>query len=253
MNILLIGAGYVGSALLKQLQGFNITVTTTTHEKVESLQKMASKVVLLQGKDSNELKDVVEESDVIIILVAPKKGISYADTYLYIAETISSLIAQKSTPTYVIYTSSTSVYEGIQEPWATEDLQLAPVSPNGAILLQAEQVLLQHKDTCILRLGGIFGPGRELETRAKKISGDGDVYTNHIHLDDIVGAIRYCLKRRLSGIYNLVNDDHPTRRELYNGLCDRMGIPKPIWNEKSSSQPSGYRVSNQKWTENNSS
>jgi nucleoside-diphosphate-sugar epimerase len=245
-KLLLIGAGYVGLALLKQLREFDVTVTTTDEKKVELLQEYASKVILLQDQNAFELKAAVEACDAIVILVAPKGGKSYAETYLHSAEKIYALVAQKSTPTYILYTGSTSVYEGIQEPWATEDLQLAPPSPNGIILLQTEQQLMKNTNTCILRLGGIFGPDRELEARAKRISGDGDVYTNHIHRDDIVEAIQYCLEHQLTGIYNLVNDDHPTRRELYNGICDRLGIPRPHWSGEIKSKPSGYRVSNQK-------
>jgi hypothetical protein len=90
-------------------------------------------------------------------------------------------------------------------------------------------------------MGGIYGPGREIETRAlkligKQMPGNGEEYTNHIHLEDIVRALEFCLERKLKGVYHLVNDAHPSRKELYG--------KGPIWSSKNTGL--GYRVSNQK-------
>jgi hypothetical protein len=77
---------------------------------------------------------------------------------------------------------------------------------------------------------------RALKLTGKQIQGSGKEYTNHIHLEDIVRALEFCLERHLKGLYHLVNDSHPSKKELYG--------EGPIWSSKSSSL--GYRVSNQK-------
>jgi nucleoside-diphosphate-sugar epimerase len=102
-------------------------------------------------------------------------------------------------------------------------------------------------------LGGIYGPGRELAERAKRLSGkemagSGEEPTNHIHLEDIIGGILYSLEHRLIGIYNLVNNLHPTRKKLYSDLCKMQQLPCPIW--KGEKVPyKGYTVSNKKIVE----
>jgi len=76
--------------------------------------------------------------------------------------------------------------------------------------------------------------------------GAGNEPTNNIHLDDIVAAIAFCLDHSLKGIYHLVDDDHPIRKELYSSLCQLINLPSPVWNLDPSETTKGYKVSNQK-------
>lgn len=237
------GAGYVGMALLKSLQHqeHEIYVTTTKPEKVDLLKPYAKKVILL--KSLNDLEEILPLCDGMILLIAPKNKERYEATYLNTAKVISSILKNRKKPFYLLYTSSTSVYEGIENEWATEDLALNPTSENTKILLETEKLLLEYPSTCILRLGGIFGPNREISKRSlyfaeKEIAGSGDEPTNHIHLDDIVSGILFCLEHLLNGIYNLVNNDHPTRKELYPTSCR--------WNENLPHMKKKYKVSNLK-------
>lgn len=233
MKILLIGAGYVGSELLKKLSSHEIVVTTTDKTKVDVLKRYAKGVVLIS--DDNSLDRYADDFEALILLVAPKNGQSYAGTYLKTAQTVISLLKKRLKPCYLLYTSSTSVYEDIGQEWATEALALVPDGENAKILLETEKTLLAHPLTCILRLGGIFGPMREISKRAlafsgKELAGDGSEPTNNVHLSDIVAAIKFCIEKSLTGIYNLVSNEHPTRRELYDKLSLRAEIPGPIWN-----------------------
>lgn len=245
MKLLLVGAGYVGMALLHYLKDkeHEIYVTTRDENRVGLLKDYAKEVILL--KSSEDLEKAIEKCEAMIVLIAPKNKQSYEDTYLAMAKSISSILKKREKPFYLIYTSSTGVYEGIDEEWAREDLILKPISENGKILLQTENLLLGCTTTCILRLGGIFGPDREIGVRAlrladKELPGTGDEPTNHIHQGDIVSGIAFCLEHHLSGIYNLVNNDHPLRKELYP-LCR--------WNKGLSLGKKSYKVSNQKIVE----
>lgn len=249
MKLLLIGVGYVGMALLNALQNSNheLYVTTTQPSKVELLQSHAKGVILLEDQ---ALQDIIQHCDAMVVMVAPKNKQNYEETYLNTAKAISSALKEREKPFYIIYTSSTSVYERIEDEWATEDLVLKPTSHNANLLLQTENVLIDCAATCVLRLGGIFGPSREVINRAKYLSGKempgtGNEPTNHIHLDDIVSAITFCLDHGLTGIYNVVNDEHPTRKELYDTLCKKISLPSPIWHPPLPS-PKDYKVSNQK-------
>ena len=242
MKLLIVGAGYVGMALLHYLKDkeHEIYVTTTDENRVGLLKDSAKEVILL--KSSEDLERAVEKCDGMILLIAPKNKQSYEDTYLAMARRISSILKERKKPFYLLYTSSTGVYEGIEDEWAREDVVLNPISENGKILLETENLLLECATTCVLRLGGIFGPDREIEVRAlrlsnKELPGTGKEPTNHIHQEDIVSAIAFCLEHHLSGIYNLVNNDHPLRKELYP-LCR--------WNKDLSHNKKNYKVSNQK-------
>lgn len=254
MKLIVMGAGYVGMALLHYLQKqtHEIYITTTSQERVEYLKPFGKQVLVLHPNENNEdFKELIDACDGIIILIAPKNAQSYEETYLNTAKRLSSALKNRSNPFYILYTSSTSVCEGQTNEWVTEEMIPHPKSENAKILLETEQCYLNSGvPTCILRLGGIYGPGRELIDRARRFSGKemsstGDEPTNHIHLEDIVSGIAFCLDNSLTGIYHLVNDNHPTRRGLYSNLCEQIHLPPPIWNP-SLSQHSAYKVSNQK-------
>jgi nucleoside-diphosphate-sugar epimerase len=255
MKLLIMGAGYVGMALLTKLQNerYDLFITTTKKERVESLRDYGKGVLLLHPDDEMGFRQLVESCDGAVILVAPDDPSQYEEVYLNTAKKFVSALKNRRSPFYLLYTGSTSVCEGASDEWVTEESSLKPKSENAKILLETERIYLNSGvDTCILRLGGIYGPKRDLAQRArrfsgKEIAGTGDEPTNHIHLNDIVNGIVFCLDHSLTGVYHLVNDDHRTRKDLYSGLCQSLGIPLPIWNRDRPGRGSGsHKVSNQK-------
>jgi nucleoside-diphosphate-sugar epimerase len=253
MKLLVMGAGYVGMALLSHLQHQNheVFITTTDEKKVETLKAYGNDVLVLNPHQEHLFQEWIDRSDAIIVMIAPKNSQNYKASYLDTAQKISQALEHRKRPLHLIYTSSTSVYEGLTNESVTEDLSLHPSSENPNILLETEKCYMGAKaKSCILRLGGIYGPERTLENRTRYISGKemdgtGEELTNHIHQEDIVRAILFCLENSLTGIYNLVNDEHPKRKTLYSDLCHAMNIPPPTWS-LISSKKSGYLVSNQK-------
>ena len=139
--------------------------------------------------------------------------------------------------------------------WVDEESPLTPANQNGEILAQTEQVLMAASSdlkVCILRLGGIYGPGRELTkifSRAFGTTrpGTGEDFTNWIHLDDIVGAVDFAAVEKLQGIYNLVIKEPQSSRDLLDRLSEKYNLPKTIWNRSEQQvRPYNTRVSNQK-------
>lgn len=255
MKLIVMGAGYVGMALLSYLQSqpYEISITTTRADRVDDLSSYGQHVLVLHPFEDKDLKELIDSCDGMVILAAPKNSQTYEETYLNTAKRISLALRDRKTPFYLLYTSSTSVCEGLHNEWVTETTALCPQTENAKILLEAEKYYLNcGASACILRLGGIYGPKRELIDRARRFSGkempgSGDEPTNHIHLEDIVAAIAFCLDRSLTGLYHLVNDDHTPRKELYSSLCQSIDIPCPIWNPGlSQCTNKSYKVSNQK-------
>jgi nucleoside-diphosphate-sugar epimerase len=194
--------------------------------------------MLLKLKKNIDVSHLLDAYDALIITIAPRENASYKETYLESSETIKESLAKRKKSLYLLYTSSTSVYgnqEGLQ---VNEENMRKPSSENSHLLCEVEDNYLSLSNTfitaCVLRLGGIYGPERTLEDRALKMSGrgpsgTGQEPTNHSHLEDITRAIEFCVTHNLSGIYNLVADDHPTRKDLYNQLCNNLQVPLPIW------------------------
>jgi NAD dependent epimerase/dehydratase family enzyme len=77
--------------------------------------------------------------------------------------------------------------------------------------------------------------------------GNGQSYTNFVHRDDAVSAIVWSLENDLEGIYNVVNDTHVRRKDLYSALRNLHHLPEAIWDEKKVDTHSGNKkVSNAK-------
>ncbi len=242
MFFYVLGTGYLGKALLIEGLGpeYSFLASTTSPEKIPDLTPLAKKVFLLKSSDVSSLEGIIEASDAMGVFIAPHKGKTYEETYLDTAKIISTILEKRTRPFYLIYTSSTFVYKCAQDLLVTENTTLNPTDPKAKILLETENTYLHIKNTnittCILRLGGIYGPDRTLETRAKSLSGkdlsgDGLEPTNHIHLEDITRAISFCTQKNLKGVFNLVNDNHISRKELYSNLCKSLHIEPPNWSE----------------------
>ena len=257
MKAAIIGCGYVGMAIARrwQSQGITVTATTTTPERLSDLQTVATHSVVLRGDDATTLQQTLADQQTVLVCVGGGRSRSYTDTYLKTAETLAAVLPQ-TTVDQLIYTSTYSVYGDHGGAWVNETMPVKPATPNHEVIAATEQTLLglanPQRRVCLFRLGGIYGPGRELERIYRRAAGttrpgSGHEGSNWIHLDDIVGAIAFAQGHRLSGIYNLVQDEIPTVRELIDRVCDRYGLAPVQWDPaQPSTRPYNVRVSNQK-------
>jgi nucleoside-diphosphate-sugar epimerase len=259
MKVAIIGCGYVGSevARLWKAAGDEVTVTTTTSEKKEQLQAIASEVVILKGNDLPSLQKVVAEQDIILLSVGAKQRTpeGYRQAYLETAENLMTAISTSKVK-QLIYTSSYGIINNTSGDLVDEKVAVNPVSETSKIMYQTEQVLQKtptnNLKTCIFRLSGIYGQGRELIKIFQKRAGTtqpgtGENYTNWVHLDDIVRAIAFAREKQLQGVYNLNSDQVLTSKEFFDNLFQAHNLPSITWD---SSQPStrsfNLKLSNQK-------
>ena len=246
MQIAVIGCGYVGSAAanLWHRLGEEVTVTTTTPNKTEVLKTIASEVVVLDGNSLAGLKDLVADKDVVLLSVGAKQRTleTYQQAYLETTNNVVAAIRATGNVQQLIYTGSYGILGSQKNTVVDETAIPNPRSEFGEILAQTERVLLSSPSefkTCILRLSGIYGPGRELIKIFSRVAGTtrpgkGEDYTNWVHLDDIVGAIDFIKRKQLHGIYNLASEVM-TIKEFFIELFEANNLPNVIWDE---SQPS---------------
>ena len=262
MNFIIIGCGYVGYAVADYLYQKNtcvITATTTTPEKIPTLQKVAQKAIVLNGEDIEGLKSALQNQDTVLFSIARKGASTYQETYLQTANNLIQAIEDNTTVKQIIYTSSSSVYGDRGGSLVDEETPVQPSSESGKALRETEQILLsvsgEKLKVCVLRLGGIYGPNRELvkiysRIAGKTLPGKGREPANWIHLDDIVGAIDFARQHRLQGIYNVVDDANFTRFEVIEKVCEKHNLEKVKWDLLSkSSRSSNAKLSNQKLKE----
>lgn len=135
----------------------------------------------------------------------------------------------------VLLVSSSAVYGEHAGDWVDEDTPPAPPGFNGAVLLQAEQLLATRAvRSIVLRLAGLYGPGRMqlLERlRAGQVAVPRHVphWANRIHSDDAAGAIVHLLRLADPRPLYLGVDSMPLPLDvLYDHLASLIGVAPPV-------------------------
>lgn len=255
--IAIIGCGYVGSALASALidAGHDVVATTTSTGRIAELQSLGARAELLDVTDVDGLTAVLADRQAVYLTIAPKgRGAEYREVYLAAAQHLAVAVA-RTRVRRVIYTSSTRVYGQDDGSWVDESSPTQPRDKRGAILLDTENTLLglgsangDRVTVSVVRLAGIYGPGREPAARARALAGTrqpgGEAYVNLIHRDDIVSALVALLDRRHHGVLNLSDDAPELRRTLYDRVVAQSGLSAIVWIDDSPSRRRGKRVGN---------
>ena len=256
-RVAILGCGYVGMALGRSLASVrhDVVGTTTTPARVDELREAGIHPVVLDLADTGALAAVLADRDAIYLTIAPKaRGANYRDVYL--ASATNLVAAVRATPVRrMIYTSSTRVYGQDDGSWVDESSPTRPTDDQGRALLEAERVLLDTGAmsacrTTVVRLCGIYGPGREPAARIRALAGtvreDGDVHVNMIHLDDIVVALQALLDVDHHGAVNLGDDVPMTRRAYYDRVLAAAELPAIEWRSPCGEARRGKRIRNER-------
>lgn len=249
-SVLIAGCGYVGTAAAKLFAAAGWKVVGW---RLTSAQEIAEKTVHVKAVnlgDAESVRRAQFEADVVVHCagVARRDPESYRRIY-YIG--ISNLL-QYFPAAQLIFTSSTSVYAQADGDWVDERSATEPDSEKGRILLEAERVA-RVQGGIVLRLGGLYGPGRSFLLRTLLdgvASAQPDRFVNQIHRDDAASAIFFIAGRDSprGESFNVVDDAPVLRSEIVNWLSKQLSLT-PV--ASSGAEPvrratSNKRVSNAK-------
>lgn len=240
MRVLIVGCGYVGLPLGGELvrQGhavFGLRRNPAAAElKAVGIQAISADVTKLA-----ELKKLPADFDWVINCTASGGGgaADYREIYLAGNRNLLAWLGE-TPPQKFIYTSSTSVYAQNDGALVTEKSPAEPEVETAQILVEAEKLLLaavaeRRFPAVILRLAGIYGPGRghwfrQFLRGEARLEGEGERFLNMIHRDDVVGAIIAALHCGRPGeIYNVADDAPVSQREFFAWLAARLNLPLP--------------------------
>lgn len=265
MRITIVGCGYVGRALARHWMrrgGNQLTVTTTREQRCTELTPLAQRVLVLRADDPAALRHALADAEVAVFSLAPTgdrpvDAAAYAATYSDSFRTLQGVAAELPNLRQIVYTSSCSVYGDSGGDWVDETTPLTPRDGHQEVLLDSEALLAglrsARRRICVLRLGALYGPGRELADRFRPLAGTtragrGAQHSHWIHRDDVVGAIDAALAGAWDGVVNLV-DDHPqTLAGLLEAACEAMGEPPVSWDPGAETTTSAVdrRISNRR-------
>ncbi|RYF71716.1 MAG: SDR family NAD(P)-dependent oxidoreductase [Cytophagaceae bacterium] len=233
-TVSIIGCGWLGTPLAEKLlaAGFVVKGSTTSADKVPLLRQKGIDVyqLSLNPEPVGNLSTLLQ-TDILIVDIPPKAG-KMGDAFH--PEQINHLTnaVRNSSVSHVIYVSSTSVYPELSRVMVEEDVK-TPDESAAPSLVQAEQYVEQLAPTClttILRCGGLMGydriPGKYVAGRTVD---SGSVPVNYLHQDDAVGLLVEIISLNLTGIYNAVAPEHPTREAIYRKSCADFGYLLPTF------------------------
>lgn len=154
---------------------------------------------------------------------------------------LNSLLELGERPRRIFFTSSTSVYDQKRGEWIDEESHTGPSSFRGDIMLMTERLLLASSiPGTVVRLGGIYGPGRDRLVRAVQrgevaVRNDAPHYTNRIHRDDAAGCLRHLMGlEKPDDIYLGVDHEAAEESVVLRWLADRLGVKLPELDPESS-------------------
>lgn len=137
----------------------------------------------------------------------------------------------------LVYISTTGVYGDCGGAWVDESRPVAPRNPRAKRRVDAEQVLrrwARRNRAClsILRAPGIYAgdrlPLQRLRDGTPALAEADDVYTNHIHAEDLARlAVRALFRGRAGRVYHAVDDSDMKMAHYFEAVADAFGLPRP--------------------------
>ncbi len=239
-QILVLGAGYVGAAVVARClrEGAQVTALTRNPQTCSELATLGAHCV--QADLAGEVwHALVEAADYVLVCVGSGGGgvESYRRSYVGGLASVRRWLAGHRVDT-LVYTSSTSVYPQGGGALVTEDSPVASGSEDSAgILAEAERSILAPTEglrrAFVLRLAGIYGPGRHgfldrMREGGGPLPGEASGHLNLIHRDDIVSAVLACWAAPAevgTRVFNLADEGRATRGEIAAWLAARIGAP----------------------------
>jgi dTDP-4-dehydrorhamnose reductase len=234
MKLFAFGLGYSALAFIRRFgPPFEaIGGTVRSSARIAELSDLPIKPLLFgpEGTDT-AIEDWILKADAMLISIPP--GTSVDPVLARFGRKIASS-GRKQT---IIYLSTIGVYGDRGGEWVDETRAPTPLSERSRTRVQAERAWAaigkdKEKNVHILRLAGIYGPGRNAlvnlsKGTAKRIVKPEQVF-NRIHVDDIAGAIAAALAYQgRNEVWNVSDDEPAPPQNVVTFAAELMGIEPP--------------------------
>ncbi|MGJ4940303.1 NAD-dependent epimerase/dehydratase family protein [Bradyrhizobium sp. HKCCYLS1011] len=227
MNLFVIGFGYTAGRFV-HLYGDRVAHISGTVRTAEKRARLAPLDIDLFDGTTAAAESIANAARADVILISVPPGSEDDPVLGAFGDAITTGHAQR-----VVYLSTIGVYGDHQGGWIDEDTPLAPEHDRVKARVQVEtQWRARLGDRlAVLRLGGIYGPGRnalvELQQgRARRIVKPGQVF-NRIHVDDAAAAIMGAIARAHGGAWNICDDEPAPPQDVIAYAASLMGVPPP--------------------------
>ncbi|WP_425457915.1 SDR family oxidoreductase [Aureimonas fodinaquatilis] len=209
-------------------------VTTRSDEKAAAFAAHGFKPFIFDGTSNGQGIDAaLYRTTHLLISIAPG-GEDAGDAVLhwYKNEIVHSAPALR----WIGYLSTVGVYGDHAGQWVDEDSEPQPVSRRSQQRVVAErkwQEAAKERGVplAILRLSGIYGPGRNaftnlMEGKARRLIKPGQIF-NRIHVDDIAGVLHLLMREDKGGIFNVTDSEPAPPQDVVTYASEMADIIPP--------------------------
>jgi nucleoside-diphosphate-sugar epimerase len=254
MSKLIFGCGYLGERVARRwlAAGQEVAVVTRSRERADGFLKQGFVPIIAAVTQPTTLGQF-NEVDTVLFSVGFDRTAGNSIDEVYAGGMRNVLAALPDRVTRFIYISTTGVYGPAEGGWVDEVTQPEPRREGGRASLAAEQSLTIHpigKRSVILRLAGLYGPGRipfirELR-EGEQIPAPASGWLNLIHVEDaadvVIAADKVPPFENGPRVY-CVSDGNPVERgEYYSEVARQIGAQPPRFVESDPASPRAARA-----------
>ena len=231
MRLVCLGFGYCAAHVLAMgaIGHASVAATARNAETLDSLSAQGITPLDIAAGLSAPFVAAVAEADVLLVSAPPGEA---GDPF--VAGVAESLRGGRAP--LIVYLSTVGVYGDHDGRWVDETTPPVPESRRSRQRLAAELAwqelgLSTGAAVAILRLPGIYGPGRNALEQlragtARRIDKPGQVF-NRVHVTDIGHAISAAVRMRANGVYNITDDEPCPPQEVIAFAAGLLGLAPP--------------------------
>jgi len=239
-RVLIIGCGDVGLRVARLLPASTqVMALTSSSARVGEFRALNITPLLGNLDNSATLKRLTGLATQVVHLAPPPNDDPHARTDPR-TQALLRALRLRGLPQALVYGSTSGVYGDCQGQWVDETRLARPDTSRAHRRVDAEAQLRWFGRSAavpvhILRIPGIYAPDREggtprgrLAKGTPVLSASDDVYTNHIHADDLARACLAALRRgKPQRITNASDDTDLKMGDYFDQAADMYGVPRP--------------------------
>jgi len=240
-RILVVGCGDVGLRVARELRGrARLFALTSTPARVALLRSRGLTPLIGNLDDAASLRRLAGLATRVVHL-APPAGEGTQPWWRDLRTTaLVRALRLRSVPASLVYGSTSGVYGDCGGAKVVESRPVAPRTPRAERRVDAERAVRHFGRgagvrACILRIPGIYAPDRPGGTPRERLlrgtpvlTREDDVYTNHVHADDLARAVIAALWRgRPQRVVHACDDTQLKMGDWFDLAADFYGLPRP--------------------------
>lgn len=226
MRLFILGLGYSARHFVRRFGGSFSHVAGTVRDPARRDGLTGIELHGFSGsRPADATIDRIGDADVLLISIPP--GATGDPALAALADVLTANRRK------VVYLSTIGVYGDHAGGWVDESTPPQSSLERARIRVAAEQAWTEtaHGNVAILRLAGIYGPGRNAlvtlrNGTARRIIKPGQVF-NRIHVDDIASAIMAAIHHQGGGTWNVCDDEPAPPQDVITYAAQLMGVAPP--------------------------